>query len=339
VDFDGDGQLDLVSGSYDPGELYLFRGQGKGNFAAREVINDKSGKPIIRVPDQKDRVESFGSWMALVDWDADGDLDILVGTYVGTMFVRLNEGTRTKPIYAAENVWVQVGEKRLRVPGEAHDPTAGSGHANPVIADWDGDGRWDIVTGCASGGVYCYRNAGKPGKPRFEPPIALVPAHQGIGYAELLEMGQDPKPGIRSQIAVTDYDGDGKLDVLLGDFCTYLHLKKDLTAAQRREFEKVRKQQEEISTKLRGSMDALQKKYAELMKGVPQSDWHTPENMKKWQDMYLKMKDSKEYTAQREEYERLERAIRKFADRDPTARGGDGSPDTPHGYVWLFRRK
>ena len=27
MDFDGDGTLDLVSGSYDPGELYLFRGQ------------------------------------------------------------------------------------------------------------------------------------------------------------------------------------------------------------------------------------------------------------------------------------------------------------------------
>jgi hypothetical protein len=28
---------------------------------------------------------------------------------------------------------------------------------------------------------------------------------------------------------VTDYDGDGKLDVLLGDFCTYLHVRADLT--------------------------------------------------------------------------------------------------------------
>ena len=50
MDFDGDGKLDLVSGSYDPGEVYLFRGLGRGKFAAREVICDKAGKPIVKVP-------------------------------------------------------------------------------------------------------------------------------------------------------------------------------------------------------------------------------------------------------------------------------------------------
>jgi hypothetical protein len=53
VDFDGDGKLDLISGSYDPGELYLFRGLGGGKFAAREVIRDKSGKPILRCPTRR----------------------------------------------------------------------------------------------------------------------------------------------------------------------------------------------------------------------------------------------------------------------------------------------
>jgi hypothetical protein len=348
VDFDGDGHLDLVSGSYDPGELYLFRGEGKGKFAAREVIKDKSDKPILKVPDQKDSVESFGSWMALVDWDADADLDILVGTYDGSMFLRLNEGSRTKPAYATENMWVQIGGKRLRVPGAAHDPTGGSGHANPVIADWDGDGLWDLVTGSANGGVYYYRNAGEAGKPRFEAPIALVSAHEGIGYAEVLEAGQEPKPGIRSQIAVTDYDGDGKLDLLVGDFCTYLHIKKDLTADQRREFEKLQQQHAQAGKGLRDSMEALQKRYAEILNGAPKSEWHTPENSQKWQKMYQEMKDSPAYKAQREEYERVQRALPKFVEQDllkalgrllGSATGRSGSPDVPHGYVWLFRRK
>ena len=110
----------------------------------------------------------------------------------------------------------------------------GGEHANPVIADWDGDGNWDIVTGTADGGVYWYRNAGRRGRPEFEAPVTLVAKHEGIGYSELLEPGRDPKPGIRSQIAVTDYDGDGKLDVLLGDFCTYLQMRTDLTPEQTR---------------------------------------------------------------------------------------------------------
>jgi hypothetical protein len=337
VDFDGDGHLDLVSGSYDPGELYLFRGQGQGEFAARETINDKSGKPILKVPDQKNPVESFGSWMTLVDWDADGDLDILVGTYDGFMFLRRNEGTRKAPSYATTNEWLHVGDKRLRIPGEADDPTGGSGHANPVIADWDGDGLWDIVTGSANGGVYWYRNAGRPGEPQLAAPVTLVPAHEGIGYSELLDAERGPKPGIRSQIAVTDYNGDGQLDLLLGDFCTYLHIKNDLSAAERQEFKKVQARQDEAVRGLRASIDALRKQFAEELKGVPRSEWNTPANSEKWQKMYQAMRDSSDYKALNEKYEQAEQALIKFVDRPDKNRGG--GPDVPHGHVWLFRRR
>jgi hypothetical protein len=329
VDFDGDGKLDLISGSYDPGELYLFRGLGHGKFAAREVIKDKSGKPILKVPNQKDKVESFGSWVTMVDWQDRGVLDILVGTYDGMMFVRRNVGTRTKPEYSPDNEWVMVGKKRLRVPGGAH--------ANPVIVDWDGDGLWDIVTGSADGGVYWYRNVGKKGQPVFAPPVALIPKHEGIGYAEMLDAQQQPKPGIRSQIAVTDFDGDGKLDILLGDFCTYLQIKKDLPPQQRKKFEDLRHQQEIVGKTLGSSMDDVQNKYKAMMKGVPRSEWNTPENSKKWQELYQGMRDSTEYKKTMSEYEALQKDILQFVDKGESFIQND--PATPHGYVWLYRRK
>jgi hypothetical protein len=328
VDFDGDGILDLVSGSYDPGELYLFRGLGKGRFAAREVIRDKSGKPILKVPNQKDKVESFGSWMTLVDWYDTGKLDILVGTFDGMMFLRRNEGTRTKPVYSDTNEWVMVGDKKLRVPGGEH--------ANPVIADWDGDGLWDILTGSADGGVYWYRNIGSKGHPRFARPVALVPKHEGIGYGELLPAGQEPRPGIRSQIAVVDYDGDGKLDLLVGDFCTNLHLKKDLTPEQRKKLDAVCAERDRLVTQLRGSMDRLRDQFKDAMRGVPKSDWNTPAHNAKWQKMYTDMKESPEYKKLRAEYDRAEKDLEAFV-----VKGKRQSPDAsiPHGYVWLFRRK
>jgi hypothetical protein len=328
VDFDGDGKLDLISGSYDPGELYLFRGLGGGKFAARAVIKDKSGKPILKVPNQKDRVESFGSWVTMVDWDDDGKLDLLVGTFDGMMFLRRNVGTRTKPVYATENEWVMVGKKRLRVPGGAH--------ANPVIADWDGDGRWDIITGSADGGVYWYRNIGKRGRPKFAPPVALIPKHEGSGYDELLDAGKEPRPGIRSQVAVVDYDGDGKLDILLGDFCTYLHVKKDLTPQQRKAFEATRDKQAKVGKALGDSMEALRGRWNKMMKDVPKSEWHTRENSAKWQKMYQEMRASPAYKKHMAEYERLQKEVQQYVH---AGTGGLGGPAVAHGYVWLFRRK
>ena len=330
MDFDGDGIPDLVSGSYDPGELYLFRGLGKGRFASRAVIKDRSGKPILKVPDQKEKVESFGSWMALVDWDDDGDLDILVGTFEGTLFLRRNEGTRTRPLYATANEWVKVGGpggKKMRVPGGEH--------FNPVIADWDGDGRWDIVTGSGEGGVYWYRNVGQKGEPRFEPPVALVARHEGLGYGEMLAPGQQPRPGIRTQIAVADYDGDGKLDLLAGDFCTNLHPRPDLTDDERKQLQSVIERCDAAVTKLRAAMEDVRERYKKSMAGVPKSDWNTKENQEKWQKMYKAMQEAPEYKKLREEYERLEKEQQRFVDKDARR----GTPDRPHGYVWLVRRK
>jgi hypothetical protein len=163
-----------------------------------------------------------------------------------------------------------------------------------------------------------------------------VPKHEGLGYSELLDPERGPKPGIRSQIAVTDYDGDGKLDVLLGDFCTYLHLKKDLTPEQRREFEAVREKQDKAVKQIRDGMDALRARYKELMKGVPQSDWNTPENSAKWQKMYQEVRDSPDYKARTAEYERAQNQLQKYVEKDAKRQG---SPEVPHGYVWLFRRK
>lgn len=329
MDFDGDGILDLVSGSYDPGELYLFRGVGKGQFAARETIKDKSGKPILRVANQKHPVESFGSWMTMVDWDDDGALDILVGAFDGTMFLRRNEGSRAQPAFATTNAWVHASGKPLRVPGGAH--------ANPVIADWDGDGRWDIVTGSADGGVYWYRNVGKRGRPEFELPVALVAKHDGVGYSELLEPDHAPRLGIRSQIAVVDYDGDGKLDLLVGDFCTNLHIKKNLTAQERGNFQSVRDRQAKVGKHLGESNEDLRKRYEVVMKGVPKSEWNAPQHMKKWTQMYQEMRTSAAYKKSMGEYEGLQKELMKFVDRGGATMRD--SPDVPHGYVWLFRRK
>ena len=321
----------MISGSYDPGDLHLFRGLGKGQYAASEVIKDKSDRPILKVPDQKEPVESFGSWTTLVDWDDDGDLDILVGTFHGNIFLRRNEGTRAKPAYATANEWLKVGDKFLRVPG--------GGHANPVMADWDGDGLWDLITGSSDGGIYWYRNAGKRGQPAWEAPITLVAKHEGFGYDEILQPGETPRPGIRSQIAVTDSNQDGKLDLLLGDFCTYLHVKADLTPEQKTQFAELHRRENEATRFLRDALDAVRARYKEDMKGVPLSQWRTPENSAKWQAAYQSMNDSPAYKQRSDEYDQMQKQMQPFIDTKAAGKHLGGDPAASHGYVWLFLRK
>ena len=70
VDLNGDGGMDVISGSW-PGQLCFFRRESDGSFAKREHLVDKDGKEINL---------GSASTVFAVDWDADADLDLLVAS-------------------------------------------------------------------------------------------------------------------------------------------------------------------------------------------------------------------------------------------------------------------
>ncbi len=255
MDFDDDGVLDFISGSYDPGDVYLFRGLGKGKYAAVETLLDRANVPLVHHPEElikyerlkKDanadederiqaRVASFGSWPAMVDWDADGDLDLLIGSFSGDLFLRLNEGSRKQPVFSEKSVPVNAAGKPLHV----------NGHADPVPVDWDGDGLWDLVVGASDGSVGWYRNTGSATKPVLGERKALVdpPSHWKF-WTQYLEPGQAPRPGVRAQICVTDHDGDGRPDLLVGDYSQISRL-RSLDAKERAELEQLLRSEAEL---------------------------------------------------------------------------------------------
>ena len=212
MDLDGDGRNDILSGSW-PGEIYLFRRRADGTFAAAETLKDRRGQPL--------NVGSAAAAYA-TDWNGDGRPDLLVGTMLGEVHFIPNERRPGELTFGTPQAMEADGR-----------PVKVAGDAAPVAADWDGDGRLDLIVGADDGSVVWFRNTGTPLAPK------LAAARQLIG-ASPLGWGQDDKRrpgdwGLRVKPCVVDWDGDGRLDILLGDRCGGFQAKPVQTDDEKRE--------------------------------------------------------------------------------------------------------
>ena len=194
MDFDNDGDDDVLSGSW-PGELYFFERNDKGEFEAGTKISDHENKPI--------KLERASTVFA-TDWDGDEDLDLLIGGIGGQVKLVRNEGSADDPKFNAENsVAIDLGKNKGK-----------KGDSGPVAADWDNDGKVDLVVAFGDGSVYWYPNEGSVEKAKLAPGQQLVEASEfGFDFSKY-------EPGMwgsRVKVCVTDWNGDGQLDLLLGD--------------------------------------------------------------------------------------------------------------------------
>lgn len=330
-DLDGDGIRDMISSSYDPGSCYFFRGVSDHKFAAREELLDRSGVPVRAFPVQKEPVQSFGSFFTPVDWDADGDLDLLIGCFDGTLKLRVNDGDAKHYQFATENQTVTV------VDGK---PLSVNEHFCPAISDWDGDGMWDILAGSEEGSVTWFRNTGTKGKPRFEPGSVLIPAYDtSSGYTRLAISDDDGNvmPAGRVQIDVTDFNQDGKLDMIMGDFGLSYDLKPGLTDIQIRHAKQLRDDYVKTVTAYRERIAVAR---AEFEEKYPIDAAHTEEASADWENRVEAIRNGgPEWQQYQEADARFGKEMRPYIAKP---RGEDNDAfdlQTPHGYVWLFQRK
>jgi len=90
--------------------------------------------------------------------------------------------------------------------------------------DWDGDGHADLLAG-RRGDIVWYRNTSKKGSPELREPEIFVPASEWSFGSER----RDDLPARLHAICVTDFNADGRLDLLLGD---HFFNRVDLTKKQ-----------------------------------------------------------------------------------------------------------
>ena len=173
-DLDGDGDLDMLMGSW-RNRVALHRNQGS---AAEPdfVAEDTAFVTLTR---------GGNTTPALVDIDADGDLDLFVGEGSGTINYYRNTGTALAPAFEliSDNYdGIDVGRRSF-----------------PVFEDLDGDGDLDMVVGRDAGVPAFYRNTGTPEEPVFEIDDSFAPDLDGL-----------------STPAFADIDGDGDRDLFSG---------------------------------------------------------------------------------------------------------------------------
>src|SRR5687767_6726032 len=147
VDFNADGNLDIVAGTFD-GSPHVAYGTGKG-WKQPEQILDQNGARIVmnqfwnfdtKKWDSTTRCDEAGKAPAnehltsavAMDWDGDGDLDLLLGDHNdGRLYRRMNEGAKDKHRFATVNLPVLAGGEPLRLPGTI---------ATIRLFDWNRDG-------------------------------------------------------------------------------------------------------------------------------------------------------------------------------------------------------
>ncbi len=201
ADFDGDGDLDLLCGEFLDGFTY-FANTGtrtQPTYAAGRRL-EADGRPLV--------MDLQMITPTAMDWDRDGDWDLIVGDEDGRVALVEHTGeVRDGVPQFRPPVYFQQEAERLKF----------GALATPTSCDWDADGDEDLICGNTAGYIAWIENLDGGCPPRWAPPQKLSAG------GEVIRIQAGPNGSIQgpceakwgyTTVAVADLDNDGRLDVI-----------------------------------------------------------------------------------------------------------------------------
>ena len=215
ADWDGDGDLDLLCGEFLDGFTYFE------NTGTRTQPAYAAGVRVQRPDGERLAMDLEMITPVAVDWDGDGDLDLVCGDEDGRVAFIENTGkpgAGRAPRFLAPRYFRQ----------EAKDVKFGA-LVTPVGCDWDGDGDWDLICGNTAGYIAFIENLSGKGveRPTWAEPRRLAAGGQTLrvmaGPNGSIQGPCEAKWGYTTQ-SVCDWDGDGLPDIVANSILGLVHV-------------------------------------------------------------------------------------------------------------------
>lgn len=202
ADFDGDGDFDLLCGEF-LDKLTYFQ-----NTGSRKEPEYAAGR-VVRLGRKPLKMDLCMIVPVAVDWDKDGDTDLVVGQEDGRVaFIehtgRIEEGM---PVFRAPRFFRQQA-----------DGLKFGALATPDAYDWDADGDEDLICGNTAGYIGFIENLGGGDDPRWAAPEYIKAGGEVIriqaGYNGIVQGPSEAKWGY-TVLTVGDWNKDELPDLIV----------------------------------------------------------------------------------------------------------------------------